>query len=303
MKNQIDVYEKITASIIEAIEAGCDKFQMPWHTFGVVPSNASNKRRYRGINVLVLWAAAAKHGYRTQLWATYQQWRELGAQVRKGEKSTAVVFWKFYGEDDEAEGGDPEENGAGPSRKRCFARAYQVFNADQVDGFSLPEVPALPEAQRIEQAEAFFHQTGIRRVESGVRAFYDLQSDEIHMPSFSLFNKADYFYSTLAHEAVHATGSATRCNRQLANRFGSELYAAEEVIAELGSAFLSAELQLETEPKTDNAPYIQNWLTVLKNDRRAIFTAASKAQEAVDWLLSHQNRISDRNRVSRSLCA
>ena len=231
MKNQTDVYEKITATIIEAIEAGCDKFQMPWHTFGVVPANANNNRRYRGINVLVLWAAAAQHGYRTQLWATYQQWRELGAQVRQGEKSTAVVFWKFYGEDGEIETAEHEDNSAASSRKRCFARAYNVFNADQVDGFSLPEMPALPEAQRIEQAEAFFRQTEIRIVETGLRAFYDPQTDEIHIPPLSLFKKADYFYSTVAHEAVHATGSAIRCNRQLANRFGSEPYAAEELIA------------------------------------------------------------------------
>ena len=237
-----------------------------------------------------LWAAAAQRGYRTQLWATYQQWRALGAQVRQGEKSTAIVFWKFYGEDGESESAESDDNSTECSRKRCFARAYNVFNADQVDGFSIPETPALPEAQRIEQAEVFFHQTGIRIVETGARAFYDPQDDEIHMPPFSLFKKVDHFYSTLAHEVVHATGSSSRCNRQLANRFGSELYAAEEVIAELGSAFLSAELQLETEPKTDNAPYIQNWLTVLKNDHRAIFTAASKAQEAVDWLLSRQAR-------------
>jgi antirestriction protein ArdC len=231
MKNHTDVYEKITASIIEAIEAGCDKLQMPWHTYGAVPSNANNKHRYRGINVLVLWAAAAQRSYRTQLWGTDQQWRELGAQVRQGEKSTAVVFWKFYGEDGESESAEPEENGAASSRKRCFARAYNVFNADQVDGFSIPVIPVLPEAQRIEHAETFFRRTGIRRVETGMRAFYDPKADEIHMPPFSLFKRADYFYSTLAHEAIHATGSVTRCNRQLANRFGSELYAAEEVIA------------------------------------------------------------------------
>ena len=120
MKPQKDIYEKITASIIEAIEAGCEKFQMPWHTFGTVPSNANNKRRYRGINVLVLWAAAAQRGYRTQFWATYQQWRELGAQVRQGERSTAVVFWKFYDEDAESECGEPEETSATSSTKRCF---------------------------------------------------------------------------------------------------------------------------------------------------------------------------------------
>lgn len=109
-------------------------------------------------------------------------------------------------------------------------------------------------------------------------------ADEIHMPPFSLFKKADYFYSTLAHETIHFCGHVSRCNRQLGNRFGSELYAAEELVAELGSAFLSAELQLETEPRTDNAPYCENWLRVLKNDSRALFAAASKAQEAVDWI-------------------
>jgi antirestriction protein ArdC len=108
------------------------------------------------------------------------------------------------------------------------------------------------------------------------------------MPPFALFKKADYFYSTLAHESIHATGNVSRCNRQLGNRFGSEMYAFEELVAELGNAFLSAELQLETEPRTDNAPYIEDWLRVLKNDHRAIFTAASKAQHAMDWLLTRQ---------------
>jgi antirestriction protein ArdC len=108
------------------------------------------------------------------------------------------------------------------------------------------------------------------------------------MPPFALFKKADYFYSTLGHESVHATGAASRCNRQLGNRFGSELYAAEELVAELGNAFVSAELQLETEPRTDNAPYLASWLKMFKDDRRAIFTAASKAQQAVDWLLNQQ---------------
>ncbi len=290
MKNQTKVYEKITASIIEAIEAGCGKFEMSWHTFGALPSNASNKRRYRGINVLVLWAAASQRGYKTQLWATYQQWQELGAQVRQGEKSTAVVFWKFYSEDSDADDDSRDEQSTEDSGRRCFARAYHVFNADQVEGFSIPEMPVLPEAQRIPKAEDFFRRTGVRIVETGMRACYDSKADEIHMPPFSVFKKADYFYSTLAHEMIHATGHASRSIRQLGNRFGSEMYAAEELVAELGSAFLSAELQLETEPPVDNAPYIENWLRVLKIDNRAIFTAASKAQQAVDWLLNQKNR-------------
>src|SRR6185437_13377833 len=187
--------------------------------------------RYRGVNVLVLWAAASQRGYKTQLWATYKQWRELGAQVRQGEKSTAVVFWKFYGDDHDSEAENIEDETTESSRKRCFARAYHVFNADQVEGFSLPTMPALPEAQRIQQAEDFFHRTGARIIETGTRAYYDSNADEIHMPPFSLFKKADYFYSTLAHETVHFCGHVSRCNRQLGNRFGSELYAAEELVA------------------------------------------------------------------------
>lgn len=286
MKEKADIYEKITAEITEAIEAGCGKFELPWHTFGLLPSNARSHRCYRGVNTLALWTVAARQGYKTNLWATYQQWQELGVQVRKGQTAATVVFWKFYGEDRETEDdATPESTEHG---RRCFARAYHVFNADQVDGFTVPEMPILPEAERVQRAEDFFRNTGIRIIEKGARACYDPQSDEIHMPLFALFKKADYFYSTLGHETVHATGSPARCNRQLGNRFGSELYAAEELVAELGSAFLSAELQLETEPKTDNAPYVENWLKVLKSDKRAIFTAASKAQQAVDWLVNQQ---------------
>jgi antirestriction protein ArdC len=165
-----------------------------------------------------------------------------------------------------------------------------VFNADQVDGFTIPEIPQLPDAERIDRAEVFFRNTGARIIEQGGRACYDSQADEIHMPPFALFKKADHFYSVLGHEAIHLTGHPSRCNRELRNRFGSALYAAEELVAELGSAFLAAELQLQTEPRTENAPYIENWLRVLKNDKRAIFTAAGKAQQAVDWLLSRQTR-------------
>jgi antirestriction protein ArdC len=279
-----DIYQQITTAIIEAIEAGCNKLKMPWHTAAVIPTNASTKRSYRGINVFALWVAAAKRGFRTNLWATYQQWHELGAQVRKGEKASVVVFWKIYGlEEQQVEtnnGGDNEDE----PRARCFARAYHVFNADQVDGFQIPEIPTLPEAERIERAELFFRRAGAKIVEKGQRAAYNVQADEIHMPPFSVFKKADYFYATLGHETVHFTGHASRCNRQLASRFGSESYAAEELIAEIGSAFLASELQLEIEPCTDHAPYVANWLQVLKNDKRAIFTAASHAQRALDWL-------------------
>ncbi len=279
-----DIYETITATIIEAIETGCDKFAMPWNTTAMFPMNAHTQRRYRGVNVLMLWAQASKFGYTAPLWATYQQWHELGAHVRKGEKSTPVVFWKFYDATDE----EIKTTAELDDRPRCFARAYHVFNAAQVDAFTVPEIARLAESERIDRAEAFFRHTGLAIVEGGPRAFYDIKADEIHMPPFSAFAKPDMFYSVLGHEAVHSSGHPSRLNRELANRFGSEAYAAEELVAEIGSAFLAAELDLDTEPRRDHAPYVENWLAALRNDRRAIFAAASKAQQAVQSLIGAQ---------------
>ena len=281
---KIDIYSEITNQIIEAIEAGANNYQMPWHVNGadsVLPVNASTHRPYRGVNVMMLWAVAAKKQYGTSLWATYQQWRELGAQVRKGEKSTSVVFWKFFDGEDEAEASEGNERS---NHKGVMARAYHVFNAAQVDGYEIPAIPYLPETERIERSEQFFSGLGADIREGGSRAFYSPAEDYIQMPPFAVFKKADFRYSVLAHEVTHWTGAATRLNRNLAPRFQKDAYAAEELIAELGSAFVCAELELEIEPRRDHAPYIQSWLNVLRNDRRAIFTAATKAQQAVDWL-------------------
>jgi antirestriction protein ArdC len=291
VEQKFDVYETITATIIEAIEAGINEFEMPWHALSTMPTNANTGLRYSGINVLTLWAIAAKYSYSTQLWATYRQWREMGAQVRRAQKSATVVFWKFYGGQKESIESDADEAAvADDQRIHCVARAYHVFNADQVNGFTVPVCPPIPESQRIAEAERFFKNTGARIFENGSRAYYDPKCDEIYMPPFAVFKHPDLFYSTLAHECVHFTGHKSRCNRQLANRFGSEAYALEELIAELGSAFLSAELNLETKPRFDNAPYVKNWLHVLRNDKRAIFTAASKAQQGVHWLMAAQDR-------------
>lgn len=196
-----DIYETITATIIDTIETGCQKFEMPWNATAPFPRNARTQRAHRGVNILVLWAQAMKHEYTSALWATYQQWHELGAQVRKGQKSTTVVFWKFDGEPEQAEA--DTETPVDSDNRRCFARAYHVFNAAQVDGFEVPQVTALPERERIRHAETFFANSGVRVIEGGSRAYYRLACDEIHMPPFSAFKKSDYFYSVLGHEAVH----------------------------------------------------------------------------------------------------
>ncbi|MDQ2842669.1 MAG: zincin-like metallopeptidase domain-containing protein [Acidobacteriota bacterium] len=287
---KIDIYREITNQIIKAIEAGAEKYEMPWHVKGadsVFPANASTHRAYRGVNILMLWAVATNKAYETSLWATYQQWRELGAQVRKGEKATSVVFWKLFDkeETDEQEAIDGDTR---KEQKSVMARAYSVFNAAQVDGYTIPAVPQLPESQRIARAEQFFQNLGAEIREGGLRAYYSPAGDYIQMPVFTAFKKVDYRYSVLAHEVTHWTGAPARLNRDLALRFQKEAYAAEELVAELGSAFTCVELGLEIEPRRDHAPYIQSWLQVLQNDKRAIFTAAAKAQQAVDWLFQRE---------------
>ena len=288
---RIDIYTQITNQIVEAIENGADSYTMPWHVSGAdspLPVNAESHRAYRGINVMVLWAIAAKLNYATNIWASYQQWRELGAQVRKGEKSASVVFWKFP---DEADADDEPtvEDETDKRRRSVIARAYHVFNSAQVDGYELPSIPRLPESQRIERAETFFNGLGADVREGGSRAFYEKQEDYIQMPPFSVFKQAEFRYSVLAHEITHWSGAAHRLNRDLAPRFQKEAYAAEELIAELGSAFVCAELDLGMEPRRDHAPYIESWLRALRNDKRAIFAAAAKAQQATDWLLERMS--------------
>jgi len=257
---------------------------MPWHTsgrFAFSPINVASKKSYRGINTVCLWAAAQAKGYTSGEWGTYQQWQERDAQVRKGEKATLVVFWKFA--NSAAESQSDSDTPASGSRL-LFTRGYSVFNAAQVDGYT-PKADlerSLPE--RIEQADAFFNAIGSDLRHGGNQAFYSPSGDYVQMPPFEAFKDSIGYYSVLAHEHTHWTANAARCNRELGKRFGDSAYAAEELIAELGAAFTCAHLGLSTEPREDHAQYIQSWLKVLKADKRAIFTAASKAQQAADWL-------------------
>jgi antirestriction protein ArdC len=276
-----DVYQTVTAQIIHAIEQGTGTWRMPWHTsgrFAFSPINVASKKPYRGINTVCLWAAAQAKGYESGEWATYTQWQERGAQVRKGEKSTLVVFWKFANGTRETDDDTP----AAGSRL-LFTRGYSVFNAAQVDGYNPPADAGMPMVERIEEADSFFKSVGADVRHGGNQAFYAPLSDHIQMPPFQAFREDTGYYSTLAHEHTHWT--ASRCDRQLGKRFGDSAYAVEELIAELGAAFTCAHLGLSTEPRADHAAYIQSWLKVLKADKRAIFTAASKAQQATDWMI------------------
>lgn len=272
------VFEQITQDIVALIEAGAGAYQMPWHCVGSVrPVNAAGQA-YRGINVLLLWAEAQRAGYSTATWGTYRQWQQLGAQVRRGARSTVVLLWKPI----DAPGNDAEPDDG--RRRRFMARAFRVFNAAQVDGYEVVSPPPLPEDQRISRAERFFAPMPAQIWSGGDTACYDPRSDLISMPSFHAFRSAEAYYSVLAHELTHWTGVKSRLARDLSGRFGSEAYAFEELVAELGAAFVSAQLGLSNEPRRDHAAYIGSWLRVLKGDPRAILTAASHAQAASDYL-------------------
>ena len=300
-EGRADLYQRITDRIAAAIEAGAGTWQMPWHpsadgTAPRLPVNAATGKPYRGVNTVVLWATAQAEGYPSAVWATYRQWAELGAQVRKGEQSSPVVFWKINGPDEGEDGGTggggdggaAGEDGADGCRPRVFARGYSVFNAAQVDGYAAPALPMLPEPERIGHAEAFFAALGADIRHCGNRACYVPSLDQVRMPPFPAFRDAVAYYATLAHEATHLTGHPSRCARNLRGRFGEEAYAAEKLVAELGAAFLCADLELTPEPRLDHAAYVASWLKVLRGDKRAIFTAAAKAQQAADWMHARQ---------------
>mgnify|MGYP002777318683 CR=1 FL=1 len=303
-EERADVYARVTDAIVAAIESGAAKgkdWRMPWHRrrdpdgSPMLPVNVARGAAYRGVNTLALWAAAEARGYPGGLWGTYRQWAEFGGQVRKGERAATVVFWRFPerpGAGEEAgEGGGEGESGDEPkgARRGPWARAYAVFNAAQVDGAALPAstAPALPEAARIAEAEAFFAALpGLDLRHGGNAAFYSPSTDHVQMPPFGQFREAAGYYGVLAHEASHWTGHSSRLARDLTGRFGSGAYAAEELVAELGAAFALAALGLAAEPREDHARYVAHWLGLLRGDRRAIFTAAGKAQAAADWLLA-----------------
>lgn len=295
--SNFDLHAHVTNLIVTAIEQGEGVTSLPWRRTGLpncLPANAHSKAAYNGINIVALWAAAMLRGYPYSLWATYRQWAELGAQVRKGEKASTVVFYKEYAVD--ADPADADDNGM-----RRVARASAVFNVAQVDGFVLADMPELPPVARLEQAERLVSSTHADIRHGGDMAFYrprvgDGSGDFIQMPDERLFQaeqqsqRSEDYYSVLLHELTHWTSPAGRCDRALGKRFGDAAYAMEELVAELGAAFLCADLAITITPRADHAGYIAHWLEVMKSDKRAIFTAAARASEAVAYLKALEAR-------------
>jgi antirestriction protein ArdC len=283
-----DIYEKITNQIVAELEKGVRPWNKPWkadHAAGWIsrPLRA-NGAAYRGINVVVLWTEAVRKGFATPIWMTFKQAQELGAHVRKGEQGSPVVYASTLNrtEADATTGEDIERN-------IPFMKGYTVFNVEQVDGlpdhFYQPYAPTLDPAQRVAHADAFFAATGADIRHGGNRAYYAPSQDLIQLPLFETFEDVVSYYSSLAHESIHWTKHETRLARDFGGkRWGDEAYAAEELVAELGAAFLCADLQLSPHVREDHADYIATWLKVLKDDKKAIFTAAAHAQRAADFL-------------------
>lgn len=285
-----DVYTRITAEIVAAIEAGAGEYRMPWHHDGssvTTPVNVASRKTYRGINVIALWAAAQGSAYPSGLWGTYRQWHELGAQVRKGERGHLVVFWKQADRATDRRDGDEDRDE--PAR-RMFARGYTVFNCAQVDDYTPSEMPILPETERVAHAERFCAALNIDIRHDRSHACYIPSMDHVEMPAFARFRDAIAYYAVLLHECAHASGAKHRLDRDLTGRFGSAAYAMEECIVELLSAMICADLNLSVESRPDHACYIDSWLKVLRSDERAIFTAASKAQQIADWMHAQQTK-------------
>lgn len=282
-----DIYARITNRIVTELEAGVRPWFKPWsaeHAAGrITRPLRHNGIPYRGINVINLWLSAAAKGYACPIWLTYKQAHELGGQVRKGEHGELVVFASKITRTEATDAGEEAE------REIPFLKGYTVFNAEQIDNlpapFTAPAAPMLDPMHRIARAEAFFGNLAADIRHGGNQAYYAISTDRIQVPPFETFRDPESYYATLAHECIHWTRHEKRLARDFGRkRWGDEGYAAEELVAELGSAFLSADLALTLEPRADHASYIESWLKVLKNDKRAIFTAAAHAERAVAYL-------------------
>lgn len=283
-----DPYQQVTDTIVGKLEQALS-WQKPWiSAFGGMqsgrPINAVTRKAYRGINVPLLWSSA----YTMPYWATYKAWQSVGAQVRRGEHGTAIVFWKSY----EVSSSEDDGNDDGENNIRLVARLYNVFNAEQVDGWQPKEQPAPLPTTTGEQRQAVDDWIMSRGVPvkhvKGDRAFYVPSADYIQLPLHEQFKSWEGYYCTAFHELGHSTGHKSRLARDFSGRFGNEAYAFEELVAELTAAFLAADHGISPQPRDDHVAYIKTWLKVLKNDKRAVFTAASKAEASAKFL--HEQR-------------
>lgn len=286
-KPRRDLHQDITDRVVKALEAGAAPWLQPWASGARHmgnPRNADTRRPYNGVNVLLLWMAQHAGGYTSSEWLTYKQAKARGGHVRKGEKGTEVIFYKKLTFKEVNDQGEEEE------RNPLLLRSYTVFNVEQCDGLKLPGTPEPIEANANpdDLNPAFMdmvRQTGADVRHGGGRAYYTPTLDYVQMPELAAFRDAAHYQATLAHELVHWTGHKTRLDR-LDNKT-QQGYAAEELVAEMGAAFLCAEYGITGDLRHEG--YIADWIKALKDDKRAIFRAASRASKAAAFLSPETN--------------
>lgn len=279
-----DVAQEITARIIAAIEAGTPPWKQPWKgAFGNLRPLRNNGAPYTGVNILILWDRAGQMGYENSRWMTFRQALELGGHVRKGERAVSVVYYGSTTKTVE------DERGEETDQTIRFLKSYPVFNVEQIE--NLPAhfyehkrqnvVRTPPPSERL----AFFDSVGAEIRHGGDRAFYHRGEDYIQMPPFGAFDDPERYFATLAHEITHWSGASHRLDRKKGAAFGDSDYAYEELVAEIGSAMLGAEIGLAPDHIEDHAAYVGSWLKSLRNDKRFILKAAADAQRACDYVL------------------
>ena len=279
------VYQIVTDQIIEMLDNGVVPWHKPWKGT-MYPSNLISKKAYRGINPFILACVASMKGYDSPFWLTYNQAKKKGGQVRKGEKSTLVVFWKWIEKE--------VENDNGEMKKRSFPilRYYNVFNLDQIDGIESPEAKEMNEDfNSIECAENIIHNMPNKPqiYHNGTRAFYRPSEDMVTLPKKERFENEEEYYSTAFHELGHSTGHESRLKRDLSGFFGDEKYSQEELVAEMTAAFLCGVCEIENVTIENSAAYIAGWKKKLKEDEKIIVRAAAQAQKAADFILNENN--------------
>ena len=276
-RNRRDIYQEVTDTVIAALEQGVVPWSCPWDrrsNHSLLPSNATTGRPYNGINVLLLWVTAHLRGYPDSRWLTFKQAQAAGGQVRKGEKGTLCTFWRTY----------EATNDAGELEKRFVLRHFNVFNIAQVDGLE-DEAEAAEPVDPVDGFEAcadVLQASGATVHHGGDRACYLPTADVIHMPPASAFRSVRDYWSTLGHELVHWTGHTSRLDSLGAS--DEAAYAFEELVAEMGSAFLNAQLGVGLEGM-QHPSYIDHYLQVLRSDKRALMRAATAARKASEFLL------------------
>lgn len=287
-EDRASLYDEVTARIVSELEAGRLPWVQPWGRSGGtgpgLPRNALTGRSYSGVNILILWGAVIERGFPSQCWLTFRQAQEAGGCIKKGERGQTVVYADRFTPEAEKERAARD---GGEAKAVPFLKRFTVFNVAQCEGLhpGLASDPApLPEREIVPLAEDVIAASGVDFRIGGDRAYYAPDPDFIAVPPQPAFFDQINYYRTCLHELTHATGHPKRLGRDLKNAFGSKDYAREELVAEMGSAFLCAALGIV--PTVRHADYIGSWLEVLREDNRAIFRAASAASKAADWLLA-----------------